>query len=102
MSKETVNVGVVGVGGWGKNLARNYSQIPEANLMYLCDLDESKHPTMQSQFMPERITTQFDDLIEDPKLQAVVIATTGPTHYDLCKKALLADKDVYVEKPFVL
>ena len=102
MSKESVNVGVVGVGGWGKNLARNYSEIPEANLRYLCDLDESKLRAMQDQFQPERITTRFDDLVEDPELQAVVIATTGPTHYDLCKKALLADKDVYVEKPFVL
>jgi len=102
MSKETINVGVVGVGGWGKNLARNYSQIPEAHLRYLCDLDESKLKAMQGQFQAERTTTRFDDLIEDPELQAIVIATTGPTHYELCKKALLAGKDVYVEKPFVL
>jgi predicted dehydrogenase len=102
MSKESVNVGVVGIGGWGKNLARNYSQIPEANLKYLCDLDEKKLKAMQSQFQPEHITTHFNDLLEDPELQAVVIATTGPSHYELCKKALLADKDVYVEKPFVL
>ena len=102
MSKETVNVGVVGVGGWGKNLARNYSQIPEADLRYLCDLDKAKLKAMQGQFEAERTTTRFDDLIEDPELHAVVIATTGPTHYELCKKALLAGKDVYVEKPFVL
>lgn len=102
MSKESVNVGVVGVGGWGKNLARNYSQIPEAQLRYLCDLDEAKLKATRSQFQAELTTTRFDDLIEDPELQAIVIATTGPTHYQLCKKALLAGKDVYVEKPFVL
>ena len=102
MSKELVSIGVVGVGGWGKNLARNYSQIPEAHLRYLCDLDEAKLQAVQGQFQPERVTTRYEDLIEDPKLQAVVIATTGPTHYELCKKALLAGKDVYVEKPFVL
>lgn len=102
MSKEAVNVGVVGVGGWGKNLARNYSQIPGAYLRYLCDLDESKLKATQGQFQAERVTTRFNDLIEDPELQAIVIATTGPTHYELCKKALLAGKDVYVEKPFVL
>ncbi|MGH9992255.1 MAG: Gfo/Idh/MocA family protein [Nitrososphaera sp.] len=102
MSKESVNVGVVGVGGWGKNLARNYSQIPEAQLRYLCDLDEAKLKAVRSQFQAELTTTRFDDLIEDPELQAIVIATTGPTHYELCKKALLAGKDVYVEKPFVL
>lgn len=102
MAKESINVAVVGIGGWGKNLARNYSQIPEANLRYLCDLDESKLKAMQSQFQAERITTRFDDLIEDAQLQAIVIATNGPTHYDLCKRALSAGKDVYVEKPFVL
>ena len=78
MSKETVNVGVVGVGGWGKNLARNYSQIPEADLRYLCDLDKAKLKAMQGQFEAERTTTRFDDLIEDPELQAIVIATTVP------------------------
>jgi predicted dehydrogenase len=102
MSKKQISVGVVGVGGWGKNLARNYSQIPEANLKYLCDLDQSKLKALESQFQPEKITTRFDDLIEDPGLQAVVVATTGPTHFDLCKRALLSGKDVYVEKPFVL
>ena len=57
---------------------------------------------MQGQFQAERTTTRFDDMIEDPELQAIVIATTGPTHYELCKQALQAGKDVYVEKPFVL
>lgn len=95
-------VGVVGVGGWGKNLARNYSQMQNVRLKYLCDLDEEKLALTQSQFPAEQTTTSFADLIGDPELNAVVIATTGPSHYDLCKRALLADKDVYVEKPFVL
>jgi len=102
MSKEPVSVGVVGIGGWGKNLARNYSQIPEAYLKYVCDLDSTKLKAMQGQFRAEYTTTRFDDLIEDSELQAIVIATTGPTHFDLCKRSLLAGKDVYVEKPFVL
>ena len=97
-----VNVGVVGVGGWGKNLARNYSQIPEATLHYLCDLDQAKLDTMQRQFNPLKVTTKFEDLLKDEELDAVVIATTGPSHYRLCKQALEAGKDVYVEKPFVL
>jgi len=99
---EKVRSAVVGVGGWGKNLARNYSQIPGAELRYLCDLDEKKLKAMKSQFQPERITTRYEDLLEDEKLQAIVIATTGPSHHRLCKQALDAGKDVYVEKPFVL
>ena len=99
---DKVSIAVVGVGGWGKNLARNYSQIPDAELRYLCDLDEKKLEAMKSQFQPERTTTKFSDLTSDPNLDAIVIATNGPTHFDLCKRALLAGKDVYVEKPFVL
>lgn len=99
---DKVSIAVVGVGGWGKNLARNYSQIPDAELRYLCDLDEKKLEAMQSQFQPERTTTRYEDLLEDDKLQAIVIATTGPSHHRLCKQALEAGKDVYVEKPFVL
>ena len=102
MDDKKINVAVVGVGGWGKNLARNYSQIPEANLKYICDLDEKKLKTAKSQYQPEKVTTRFDDLIEDAELDAIVIATTGPSHFALCKKGLLAGKDVYVEKPMVL
>jgi predicted dehydrogenase len=102
MDQKKVNVAVVGVGGWGKNLARNYSQIPEAHLKYICDLDEKKLKTAKTQFQPEKITTRFDDLTEDAELDAIVIATTGPSHFALCKKGLLAGKDVYVEKPMVL
>ena len=102
MTESAITVGVVGVGGWGKNLARNYSQIPEARLRYLCDLDEAKLRQLEGSFQPERITTRFEDLLDDEGLQAVVVATTGSSHYELCQRALLAGKDVYVEKPFVL
>lgn len=95
-------IAVVGVGGWGKNLARNYFQIGEANLRYVCDLDEKKLEAALTQYPGVRITNDFDEMLKDPELDAVVIATTGPTHYHLAKKALLAEKDVYVEKPFVL
>ena len=102
MSNDQVSVAVVGVGGWGKNLVRNYSQMREARLKYLCDLDERKLAAVHAQFQAERATTDFDELLADPALDAVIIATTGPTHYALCKRALEAGKDVYVEKPFVL
>ena len=97
-----VNVAVVGVGGWGKNLARNYFQIPHCNLKYICDLDNKKLAAMQAQAPSALATTRFEDLLADPDLDAIVIATTGPTHYALCKAALTAKKDVYVEKPFTL
>lgn len=101
-NERIVSVGVVGVGGWGKNLARNYGQIPGAHLKYLCDLDAGKLESMAEQVAPEITTQRFADLLEDEDLEAIVIATTGPTHFDLCKQAILAGKDVYVEKPMVL
>ena len=97
-----IEVAVVGVGGWGKNLARNYYQLPEANLRYICDLDPAKLNEMRRQYPGVTTTNSFDEVLADDKLNAVVIATTGPTHYRLAKQALLAGKDVYVEKPFVL
>jgi len=97
-----VNVAVVGVGGWGKNIARNYSEIPSANLRYLCDLDAEKLKKFAIQLKPEKTTRSFEDLLKDEQLHAIIIATPAPTHYSLCKKALAAGKDVYVEKPFVL
>lgn len=97
-----IEVAVVGVGGWGKNLARNYYQLPEANLRYICDLDPDKQENMRQQYPGVETTGSFDDVLADPDLNAVVIATTGPTHYKLALQALEADKDVYVEKPFVM
>ena len=97
-----INIGVVGVGGWGKNLARNYYQIPDANLKYICDLDEKKLGQMSSLYPGTKTTKDFNDLINDPDLHAVVIATTAPHHFTLGKQALEAGKDVYIEKPLVL
>jgi predicted dehydrogenase len=99
---EKIRLGIVGVGGWGKNLVRNYHLSPNVDLCWLCDLDEQKLAGVQRQFQARNTTTSFDDLLQDPELQAIVVATTAPSHYPLCKAALLAGKDVYVEKPFTL
>jgi len=97
-----VNVGCVGVGGWGKNLVRNYYQIPDANLKYVCDLDESKLANLLVQFPGVQATADFAELLDDPALDAIAVATTAPTHYELALAALRAGKDVFVEKPLVL
>ena len=97
-----VQVAVVGVGGWGKNLARNYFQIPDCKLKYICDTDTSKLEQLSLQLPGTLTSTRFQDLLDDTDVQAIVIATPAPTHHALCKAALEAGKDVYVEKPFVL
>ena len=97
-----VTVAVIGVGGWGKNLARNYHEIPDCRLKYICDLDPEKLARSSQQLPGTNATSDFEAVLDDHEVQAVVIATPGPTHYALCKRALEHGKDVYVEKPFVL
>jgi predicted dehydrogenase len=97
-----ITVAVVGVGGWGKNLARNYYEIPDCRLKYICDLDQKKLDRLAAQLPGTGTTNDFAGVLADPEIQAVIIATPGPTHYALAKRALEAGKDVYVEKPFVL
>ena len=89
-------------GGWGKNLIRNYYQIDSADLRWVCDLDDQKRYASQSQFPATFDTAHLDDLLDDSELDAVVIATTAPSHYSLGKRVLLAGKDLYIEKPFTL
>jgi predicted dehydrogenase len=102
VSNERIPIGVVGVGGWGKNLVRNYFQLPEAELRYICDIDEKSLRAIQQQFPAQHATQRYEDLLGDAELRAVAIATPGATHFELCRRALLAGKDVFVEKPFVL
>ncbi|MGH8250853.1 MAG: Gfo/Idh/MocA family protein [Steroidobacteraceae bacterium] len=99
---DPVQVAVVGVGGWGKNLARNFHQLPEADLRYVCDLDQAKLDQLARQLPGAQLTRDFDAVLRDPVVQAIVVATPAPRHHAICKQALEAGKDVYVEKPFTL
>ena len=95
-------IAVVGAGGWGKNLIRNYYEMPASTLKTVCDLNTKKLEQIQNLYPGVGQTTHFDDVINDSEIQGVVIATTGETHFELCSRALDAGKDVYVEKPFTL
>ncbi len=98
----SVTVGLVGLGYWGPNLARNFDDLPDAELTWLADLDEERRRRYEARFPRARATPRFDDLLEDERLDAVVIATPVPTHAPLAKQALLAGKHVFVEKPLAL
>lgn len=102
MDRKPVSVGIVGAGGWGKNLIRNYFELDSAQLRWVCDLDADKRGQSQRQFPALYETADVEQLLQDPDLDAVVIATTAPSHHPLAKRALEAGKDVYVEKPFTL
>jgi predicted dehydrogenase len=92
-------VGVVGLGYWGPNLARNFDRLPDAELTWLCDASEEALTRWGPAFPSARTTTEFDDLLNDDALEAVVIATPVPTHADLAIRVLAAGKHCFVEKP---
>jgi predicted dehydrogenase len=97
-----VTVGIVGLGYWGPNLARTFEDMPQAELRWLCDRSGEVRMRMRPRFPNARFTGDFGDLLDDDTLDAVVIATPSPTHYDLVREALEADKHVFVEKPLAL
>jgi predicted dehydrogenase len=93
----TVRVGQAGLGEWGKNLARNFADL--ADLVWLSDPADGKADEFRSRYPQARWAESFEEMLEDATLDAVVVATPVPTHYELAKLALVAGKHVFVEKP---
>jgi predicted dehydrogenase len=93
----TVRIGQAGLGEWGKNLARNFAEL--ADLAWLSDPAEGKADEFGSRYPQARWAESFEEMLEDPSVDAVVVATPVPTHYALAKQALEAGKHVFVEKP---
>jgi predicted dehydrogenase len=94
-----MQVGVVGFGYWGPNLARNFFAADEANLSVICDLEEKNRKRAGQLFPGIETTADFQSVVENSALDVVVIATPVHTHYDLAKKALESGKHVWLEKP---
>jgi predicted dehydrogenase len=90
-------VGQAGLGGWGQNLARNFDALTE--LAWLGDPAEGKREEFGPRYPRARWAETFDVMLDDAKLDAVVIATPVPTHFELARQALEAGKHVFVEKP---
>jgi predicted dehydrogenase len=93
-------VAQVGLGPWGGNLARNFNEL--ARLKWLCDLDSARTEPLRARFPSTTFTDRFEDVLDDPEVDAVVVATPVPTHAALAKLALQGGKHVLVEKPMAL
>jgi len=91
------SVALVGLGYWGPNLARNFDDLAE--LRWLCDASPDALERYGARYPQARTTTDLDEVLSDPELDAVVVATPAITHYELSKRALEAGKHVLVEKP---
>ena len=95
-----LSVGVIGCGYWGPNLVRNLVENRRCDRVVVCDLDRARLDHMLQRFPVEGGTPDFQDLLDDPSLDAVMIATPLSAHYPLARRALEAGKHVFVEKPF--
>jgi predicted dehydrogenase len=94
-----VTVGIVGLGYWGPNLARNFASLEGCELRWCCDRAPERRAAWQDAFPSARFTAELDDLLADPELDAVVIATDVPSHAPLALEVFKAGKHCFVEKP---
>jgi len=94
-----IGVAVVGYGYWGPNLVRNLWDTPGARLVSVCDLRTERLAGVQARYPAVEITGNYDDLLKDPRVDAIAIATPVSSHFELALKALQAGKHVFVEKP---
>jgi predicted dehydrogenase len=94
-----IKIGVVGLGYWGPNLARNFGGIPDCEVTWLCDSSEAARERLGRVLPGARTTGELEDLLNDPELDGVALATPVPTHAELAVAVVQAGKHCFVEKP---
>jgi len=102
---EKLNIGIIGVGRFGKNYLRTFSELENANVSWICSTKEATLNEALSQIKTDNIiksTTNYKDILLDEGVDSVAIVTPASTHFSLVKEALESDKHVIVEKPLSL
>jgi predicted dehydrogenase len=94
-----IGIAVVGYGYWGPNLVRNFWEVPNARLISVCDMRPERLAGVQARYPAVEITSDYGDLLNDARVDAIAIATPVSSHFDLALRALQAGKHVFVEKP---
>lgn len=100
INSNELKVAVVGCGYWGRNLVRNFWEL--GALSTICDIDTDKLEIFKVKYPGLKTISSFKELIEDDNLKGIVIATPAICHYQMAREALLAGKNVFVEKPLAL
>ncbi|MFH1021927.1 MAG: Gfo/Idh/MocA family oxidoreductase [Planctomycetota bacterium] len=95
------NIAVVGCGYWGPNLVRNFQRTHRSRVRYVCDTDPARLEHMTGLYPDVTATRDYQEILADPKVDAVVVATPFRTHHAFAKKAIEKGKHVLVEKPMV-
>jgi predicted dehydrogenase len=94
-----MKIGIIGYGYWGPNLVRNFMETADVEVVWSADAKADRRALAKRRYPSLKVTDSADEVIEDPELSAVVIATPISTHYELGRKALEAGKHVLLEKP---
>ena len=97
--RNVLNIGVIGYGYWGPNLVRNFSELTDARVHTVADLNPKALETVARRYPATKVTSDAQALINDPEIDAVAIATPVATHFSLAMAALRAGKHVWLEKP---
>jgi predicted dehydrogenase len=102
METQPITLACVGAGYWGKNLVRVFHGIPEVRLKLVCDLDEGIRKVVGQQYHDVEVVADFNRVLEDEEVEAVVLAVPAVHHFEAARQALQSGKHVYVEKPMTL
>ena len=94
-----MNVGIVGLGYWGPNLVRNLVAQKDVANVFCCDLNQHQLKSIRHKFPSVQVTDSYKDLLSNPSIEGICIATPVSLHYKLASEALQAGKNVLVEKP---
>jgi predicted dehydrogenase len=94
-----IKIGVIGYGYWGPNLVRNFAELPGATVAAVSDLDGKKLETVKRRYPALKTTTDFQELLRDPEIDAIAVATPVSSHFVLGMAALRAGKHLWLEKP---
>lgn len=99
---DMLSLGVIGAGVWGKNLVRVFSQLPQVELAYIAELNEETRKWNQNWYPKTKVVKDYTIILQDPKVQGVVVATPPETHFPLIQQILRSGKHCFSEKPLTL
>src|SRR5947209_3738873 len=99
MSTKTIVLAQLGCGYWGRSLLRNFAALADSRVKYLVDPSAQRRTFVAREFPKVQTEALVETALNDPEVDAVIIATPAGTHFDLARRALLAGKHIFVEKP---
>ncbi len=97
--KTTLGIGICGCGYWGMNYVRVFSELPETDVIAVCDHDPVRLQAVQSRFPTVKLCTNMDELLQMESIRAVVISTQASAHFDIAQRCLAQGRHLLVEKP---